>query len=749
MKQSILLCCLVGLLTAAPLSAAETEAEKGKEKAKDTRNVMLNAESSTVPREINIGLPESGNGAVVYVDGLKHAQGLPRAQFHWSGGNAYEPVSTIGLMEAVVRCGEFGVLVDSRTRLGGDKLSGAVTGMSSSNGLIRFDGAVNGRLASVKNGGWYFSLGAYVNYDPTNVNAPSRLFVDQKQIYQFSLTRRWNSGMDLSLLYRFSLCDDRLNGSYDVAPFVFNGDGSISPYGNFSLGRSCYMPADESVRWMDLVTGQWREGDMSRMDRRILHDVALKWNWTDVAGSGWDLGASWHLCYMQPSRYLKLSLVGIDQVDASRGYSLPDGTAFEGYLQQRQSQVVDTRTFDQELLLTAHKKWNRHDLQLGMDLVHANQYDATSSFLFAHTVEASPHRLLNGGEKSWNFNRNSLYLDAWKVNLALYAFHNWDITDRIRLRTGLRVKPLYNDIHTAARLDGNETTNVRVDGFNLADPNLALIHHLKKGGADYVVTENVSWRIVGRLFLTAEGFYSMTEKATTYYRNAKLPSLAPIGNALGRGGLSYDNEWMDCTALFSYITSWNNAATISVTKQIGGVSETIPYTAQYGIGTMGFTLDGNFHVKGFNLHARLTLQDPRYKNYRNEFEFSDGSKVVIDYTGKWVTGISRLMVEFDPSYRWDWGRVWASVRYYSRQYVSRTNLAYFSGHFETFAGADFTIAKHHKISLNLVNVLFQSGAKGSIDIADTITDPDALKNLVMSGSYIRPFTAELSYTWFF
>ena len=107
------------------------------------------------------------------------------------------------------------------------------------------------------------------------------------------------------------------------------------------------------------------------------------------------------------------------------------------------------------------------------------------------------------------------------------------------------------------------------------------------------------------------------------------------------------------------------------------------------------------------------------------------------------------MVEIDPSYRGEWYRVWASIRYFSRQYVSRTNLAYFSGHFETFAGADFTIAKHHKITLNLVNLLFQNGAKGSIDIADTITDPDALKNLVMSGSYIRPFTAELSYSWIF
>ena len=119
---------------------------------KSERNMMLNAESATVPREINIGLPEGGNGAIVYVDGAKHAHGLPRSQFHWSGGNAYSSTGSIGLMEAVITSGEIGVLVDSRTRLGTDDFSGAFTVGSSTNGLIRFDGAVGGALKN--DDGW-------------------------------------------------------------------------------------------------------------------------------------------------------------------------------------------------------------------------------------------------------------------------------------------------------------------------------------------------------------------------------------------------------------------------------------------------------------------------------------------------------------------------------------------------------------------------------------------------------------------
>ena len=134
------------------------------------RNMMLNAESATVPREINIGLPDTGNGAAVYLDGSKHSFALPEGYQHWAGGNSYESVGMLSLMEAVIRVGQVGVMVQSNTRLGKEKTTGIFSAGSSTNGLIRFDGSLAGPLARSK--GWYYSLGAYINYDPTNVNAP-------------------------------------------------------------------------------------------------------------------------------------------------------------------------------------------------------------------------------------------------------------------------------------------------------------------------------------------------------------------------------------------------------------------------------------------------------------------------------------------------------------------------------------------------------------------------------------------------
>ncbi len=725
------------ILTSALFATAPADSSAGR----DTRNLMLNAESASAPREINIGLPSDG-GVAIMMDGFMHAHGVPSGPHHWAGPNANDPLGTVGLMEAVLWIGEYGLMVDSHTRFGGDMLSGTFSGASSVNGLVRFDAALSGPMGN----GWYFALGAYANYDPTSVHSPSRLFVDQKQVYQAAFTKRWSQAESLSILYRYSICDDRVGGGYSVAPFIYNGDGSIGLLDGFRLGRDCYMPADESAQWMDVVSGKMRSGDMSKLDNRRHHDLFVIYKFRTE--SGWAVEAGGHLVRMTPSTELSISLVGIDKVTADQGFSFPGGLAYSGLIQNRLAKFYDLNTLDGDIRIRARREFGRHIILLGANAVLARQHETSSSFQFAHTVEANPTRILRDGASTWSFNTSSTYMDAWKSKLMFFFSDDWKPLDRLLFRTGIRLTPLYNDVQSAVRLDG-ESVNARQPGFNLADPSLAQLHRFRRGGLDYVLSEHVSLRISPSLSAMAEGFYTMTNKTTSYYKNATLPSLKAIGNALARGGFTYENSFMDVSAIFSYITSWNNAAAVSVTKQVGGVSETQLYTAQYGIGTPGFTIDGNAHHGGFNLHLRATWQDPRYHNYRNLFTFSDGSSLEIDYTGHTVTGISKVMVEFDPSYKWRGFRLWGSVRYDSRQYVSRTNLAWFSGHFETFAGADWDITPNHRISMNLVNLLMQNGAKGSIDIADTIADASALQGYVMAGSYIRPFSTDLSYTYRF
>ena len=81
------------------LMAQEADSLSTRE-AKSDRNVMLNAESASAPRSINIGLPD--DGAFIYIDGLTHGMSFPSAQHHWAGGNMFQQTGMIGLMEAVI-----------------------------------------------------------------------------------------------------------------------------------------------------------------------------------------------------------------------------------------------------------------------------------------------------------------------------------------------------------------------------------------------------------------------------------------------------------------------------------------------------------------------------------------------------------------------------------------------------------------------------------------------------------------------
>lgn len=741
MRRAITVLMLLAL-PAVGLTAAVEPADSSAVKRSD-RGVMLNAESATAPRVLNVGLPESESGAVVFIDGLKAGQGLPRSYFHWAGGNSYRKMATFSLMESVIRTGEISAPVNSWTKMGGESFQGVVTARTSTHGLIRFDGWIGGPLGGLK--GWYYSAGAYVNYDPTAVNSPSCTFVDRKQIYQFSLSRKWASS-EFDFLYRFSWCGDQIEGLYNTAPFLYNGDGSVTPFEGFRMGYDCYFPADDHLDYMDLVTGEMKEVNVAPYNSRRFHDVSMLWK--QKTESDWQLRASMHLLFMPQYNQVKGGLAGIDKVTADKGFTLPDGTPYAGYVQNRMLKVEDLRTNDGELLLEAEKKWSRNELNAGLDFVFADQYEAASSVIMAHTASANPERIYKGGKETWNLNRNALYFEALRLTSAFFVFDKIQVTDKFSVLTGIRLKPMRLLVHTAARLDG-ETKNRRVEGFNLADPALADVHYIKHGGLDYAVSESLNWAFAPGFNAVAEGFYSMTNKTSSYFKNASIPSLKAIGNAQARAGITYAGSWLSLAGIVSYITSWNNAANLSVTKQIGGISETIPWVAEYGIGTPGATLDANVFRGGFKCHALVTWQDPRYHNYDNTFTFSDGSTQSINYTNNQVTGISKLMVELDPSYKWREWRVWCSARYFSRRYASRTNYAYFNGRFETFGGIDWDWRKDCKVSLSFVNILGQGGVKGTIDIADTIDDPSALEGYVMAGTFIRPFSVDLSITYKF
>ena len=135
--------------------AAAIAGGDGRKGKTDDTETLQNASSASVPREIPIGLPESGTGSSIVEDGLILTHAVVRDYFHWAGGNSYGSIRMMGLTESIIQTGEIAMSVDSRTRLGEDSFRGLASFQTSSNGLIRFDGNISGPLRAEK--GLYYS----------------------------------------------------------------------------------------------------------------------------------------------------------------------------------------------------------------------------------------------------------------------------------------------------------------------------------------------------------------------------------------------------------------------------------------------------------------------------------------------------------------------------------------------------------------------------------------------------------------
>ena len=109
--------------------------------------------------------------------------------------------------------------------------------------------------------------------------------------------------------------------------------------------------------------------------------------------------------------------------------------------------------------------------------------------------------------------------------------------------------------------------------------------------------------------------------------------------------------------------------------------------------------------------------------------------------------IPQILIELDPSYMITKGiKLWTSFRYFSKTYANINEAYYFNGHWETFGGLNWQATKRLALGCTVVNFLNQTGAKGSIAGAELITKDEAkgIKNQIMTGSYLRPFTVEFT-----
>lgn len=728
-----------------------------KSKEESNRNVMLNAASANGPREIQIGLPMSDVNVLENGLPVTYATNPHSVNSNWRSDASLGHVGLLKISETALTTGNIGYAVSSFTKLGEEGFHGTFNYKTNHFGLQEFSLNANGGFGN----NWFYSTSIYQDFDPGTFKIKSSQLQDRTQIYKASITKRYNNNRgEFTAMYHYSNSHPVYNYATQSAPFIYVGDGSVKEYGKFKLGTTSYLPTDGNIVYRDMNTGELKQTTMydATVNRSSEFSLINKYNWDN--GYSWKIAARYDhargaLVYQSP-----MSLINIKDNPTAYNYVMPTitggTTPYTGdYVQTRMSSL--NSGIINEFLLTSElqKKFTTSTLRLGINewYYHIDYRSNTSMYDQSVPSDGSfPVRLYDTNKHStyfYDFNKNaSEFYRGHENKLALYMIHDLDVTPKLNLYYGFRLE--------SQKLKGvNAAVKNATGGYvgRFADYYIGAIapdgtkitpNPIDYNWFNYDVSAAATYKINNNFGLTGDFTYIVQHLRFESFAPATLPNTGKVAVPLGRAGVYYNNSWLTLTSLFSYISKTNNNSTLNL--QHGGEIMATPLT--YDIKTWGWTTDLIAHpLKGLDIHFLFTYQEPTYKKYETSITFSDGYVGKINATGNIVAEIPKVLIEFDPSYMLTKDlKLWASFRYFSKTYANINDAYYFNGHWETFGGVNWCVNDKLDLGCTVVNFLNQTGAKGSIAGAELITKEDAknISNVLMTGSYLRPFTVEFS-----
>ena len=690
------------------------------------RNVMLNAASANSgPRNVNIGLPASVGGTTVLENDLPVVYFFwPELPYKsWRIDAMTNGVRLLDLGQTAINIGDVGFSVGTYNNTGTDKFGGNIGLNSNHFGLLNGSANVSGPLTR---NGLKFSVGAFLNYDPGTYSVKnsdvSRYFEDQTQLYKVALTRDYKFGGgsgSVSAFYKYA--SSRSMAMQQYAPYRYHLDGSVSEIDGFKIGNDNYI-SGRKFKVKDASTGEIVERD-------ALNDYGSESHTLDLIGRNkFDNGLTFNFIVRghtaNSGLYLPI-MTGISKQE----YIDAVGNSVTGNLQGVMA-LASKRTPIKSLtsLFELGRKSGRHEWKTGLNqwLYNIDGF-TTEGVLFSQTVEANPKRV---GD---NFYGLTEYHNGTENKTAVFFTDKWDISDVLTLTLGARFEyqslrgDFINNKDRVADIPylSNKRTDIKKDWFNKA---------FMLSGV-YKMTKNFG--------LLGEANYNEQAGHLENYSAGNEPNLKKSKIPGAGFGVFYNHSLFSLVSKATYIKRDEYRSTVNFTSKNGAVERAL---ASYDIETVGWTTDVvATPFENFNLHFLLTLQAPKYKNYSGTVNFNTGESVNYDFNGNTVTGVSKVLMEIDPSYQLGKLRLWASARYFSKEYANLTNSLFFKGRWETFVGANYSLNKNLEFSASVVNLLNQRGAKGTISGADLYTNEEATKmeGAILSGTYIRPFTVEL------
>lgn len=679
------------------------------------RNVMLNAESANAgPRNVNIGLPASVGGTTVLENGLPVVFFFwPEMPYKaWRMDAMINDVKLLNLGQTAINVGDIGFSVSSFDNLGTDHFQGSVALNSNHFGLLNGTANISGPLS--KNG-WKYSVGAFVNFDPGTFKAKNydRYYADQTQMYKAALTKDYtfsNGTGSLTALYKF--VDTKSLGRRQYAPYRYHLDGSVSEIEGFKIGSDSYM-ANQKFTVMDAETGELVERDAIKDYGTTSHTI-------DLIGKN------------QFSNGLNFNYI-LRYHSSNSGHYTPvmTGTNVEGTRQNVMllgSRRTPIKSFTS--LFEVGKKSKNHEWKVGFNqwLYDIDKF-VTEGVSYQQTIEPNPE-IVDGTTGNYRFE----YHNGTENKTAIFITDKWDISNAITLNAGARLE------YIALRGDYINNADRITNGPYLSSPKT----DVSKDWFRKVFMIDGVYKITNHFGLLAEASYNELYGHMENYSAGNEPNLKQ-SKVPGAGfGIYYNHPMFSVVSKATYITRDEYRETINFNDPSGADDVQRP-TVSYDIETLGWTTDiVTSPFKNFNLHLLLTLQSPKYKNYSGTVDFNSGSSVDYNFNDNIVKGVSKVLIEIDPSYQWNSLRIWASARYFSKEYANLTNSLTFKGRWETFAGANYKLNKNLEFNATVVNLLNQRGAQGSISGADLYTEEEArnMEGRILSGTYIRPFTVE-------
>lgn len=696
--------------------------------ASNDHGVMLNAKDATEPRQVEIGLPMSYTA--VSVDGLPavYYYWPNTTSNHWRGEQLLARQGLQNIATTAIKFGEIGYGVDSYMERGGEKFKGKLKYQTNTFGAQNFDLNLSGKLAKKT----YFTLSTYQNFDPGSMNLKFTNYIDRAQFYTAGLTHLFNDDRGrFSVFYKYNETHP-LTALANYAPFTYDGDGKVSELKNFRMGRDSYLPVDGMMQYRDVKTGELVTDNLYDIIKTRTHEATALLDYD--LGNNLSLAVKGKFSHSKGHSGDQLTMGFYEDADATYA---DNGDAFHGTIQRRLSQINAFCVKDALFVAELQKKTASHDWAFGINELYSNIDYARSTTQYYHEVAPNPRKLIYNGVEYANLNGSTEYDKGFENKLAAYVNDTWRISRNFRMGYGARVE-LFNlgvdyigdkrfgDFHIGANYtdaEGNKKT-------------VGVSHHTNTG-LNYAVSVSPTYNITHNFGLTGEINFLRQYRHLEAYSGTSLPYYNNRPFILGRAGIFFNSSFVNLVSAFTYARRTNDYSRLTVMSENPN-EDPVMVGASSGIETMGWTTDAMFTpFKGFTFHAMVTLQSPKYTGYKFE-----AFNKTYDFSGKTVTKQSKLIVELDPNYTFDRFNIWASFRYYGKQYANVGNSVYFNGRWETFAGASYKASKMLTFNVNVVNFLNQRGAQGTIPGSELITDGSQYAGTIMAGNYIRPFTVE-------